>query len=135
MGRTLASLLVAWLMITGGAAPACAVGCAARRAISDHAANRSDRAHEHHHHGSTPVDNGRNSSQSRLPCDSNMHHGTLVAAAAVEASATLSALPTLLTAWTGEEASTLQRRTLSNAFATERSVLPPFGTTVSPLRI
>jgi hypothetical protein len=135
MGRTLVSPLAACLVITGGAAPACAVDCAAKIAISDHAANRSDRAHEYHHHGSMPMDKGQESPNKQRPCGGDLHHGSVVAAAAAKASATLSGLPTPLTAWNGEEPFRLQRRALPNAFTREHSVLPPFGTTLSPLRI
>ncbi len=135
MRRSLTSLLVASLVITCGAAPVCAVDCAAKRATPDHPANASGSPHQYHHHGSTPMDKGQNSSKGQRPCGGHLHHGSLMTMGATRVSAVLVGSPTAVTAWTGGQPFPLEAGTFTDVSLREYGVLPSFGTTLSPLRI
>jgi hypothetical protein len=135
MRRPLTSLLVALLVITCGAAPVCAVNCAAKRATADHPANLSGPPHEHHHHGSTPMDKGQNSPKGHRHCGGDLHYGSLMTMAAAKVSAVLLGSPTAVTAWTGGHPFPLEAGTFTDILLREYAVLPSFGTALSPLRL
>lgn len=135
MRRSLTSLLVALLVITCGAAPVCAVDCAAKTTTDDHPANVSGSPHQYHHHGSMPMNKGQDSPKGQRPCGGHLHHESLMTMAAAKVSAAFVGLPTALAEWNGERPFRLIAGTFTAVSLGEYGVLPSFGTTLSPLRI